>query len=227
MGEDLRFEIVNTIPNPEESLWDLHSGPIDSSEKIKFLTKLMNDDDWELFKTETGVLTERKFIRNSDIACFRSSGFVYASPEDLLNYVSQIYDSFESIKQYDNDVTHYEVVVDKLTDDSRLCYQVNSLSWPIWSRDVLYVQMMKKVDDSYWLVMYSVESPIRPIQADKYVRAVINISAYGFTPENDGCRVCRIAHIDPQGSIPVSVINSYADKTSNVIKRLQQIYSDN
>ena len=205
---------------------EAHSDATVSDQKFKSMIDLMNKEDWELVKCEDNVVTERKFLENSDIACFRSSGFVEANPEDLLEYVSKIYDSFESVKQYDNDVIKYEVV-EQLSDESRLCYQVNSMPWRIWARDVLYIQMVKKKGNNYWLFMHSVESPIRPLQNDQYVRAVINVSAYGFVPENDGCRVYRVAHINPGGLIPISVINNYADKTATVIKRLQQIYPPN
>lgn len=199
---------------------------LDSSEKIKLLQSLMKNKNWELFKFENGISTERKYLKNSDIACFRSSAYIDTSAEDLLDYVTKIYDTFESVNQYDQDVVQYEIIK-KLTDESRLCYQINSMPWPIWFRDLLYIQIIKKIDNAYWFYMYSVESDIKPKDESKYVRAIVNISAYIFFPENSGCRIYRIAHIDPSGSIPTNLINNYADKTSTVIKRLKQLYPNN
>jgi len=207
--------------NIESGLFE--NGLVDADEKLNLIHKLMNDNNWEVVTDDGNIKIERKFTKNCPLACFRSSGFVNANAEELLDYVSKIYENAESIKRYDIDVSHYEIV-EKLSENSRLCYQINSMQWPIWPRDTLYVQIMKNFGENYWLYMYSDESPIRPKRDDQYVRAIINISAYGFYPEKDGCRVYRLAQIDPCGSIPTSVVNSYAEKTASVIKLLQQIY---
>ena len=182
------------------------------------------DSEWNIVKYENDIATERKFLPGCDIACFKSTGYVKADPGDLMEYVASIYDSTENMKKHDPEITHYEVVHD-LTDDTRLCYQINSLGWPLWPRDLVYLQTIRKEDDAYWIYMYSVESEDKPEQNDKYVRANLNISAYGFIPKDDGSVVHRIAHVDPGGSIPVGIINNYANKTANMIKELKIKFS--
>ena len=178
------------------------------------------DSEWNIVKYENDIATERKFLPGCDIACFKSTGYVKADPGDLMEYVASIYDSTENMKKHDLEIINYEVVHD-LTDDTRLCYQINSLGWPLWPRDLVYLQTIRKEDDAYWIYMYSVESGDKPEQKDKYVRANLNISAYGFIPKDDGSVVHRIAHVDPGGSIPVGIINNYANKTANMIKELK------
>ena len=192
-------------------------------QKFDFLTKLICSNNWESMSDDGSVKIEKTELKDSDIACFRASGFVNAPAEELLNLSCSIYDDELSVKKHDTDVSRYEIV-EKLSDDSRLCYQVNSMPFPIWPRDLLYIQVVKNNEDSYWIYMYSVESPIRPRNDNQYVRAVVNISAYGFVPQENGTLVYRIVHVDPSGSIPTYIINNYATKTSKFIKYLQHIY---
>jgi hypothetical protein len=75
--------------------------------------------------------------------------------------------------------------------------------------------------------MFSVETDTQSEQKDKYVRAVINISAYVFQQCDKGCLVYRIGHVDPAGIIPTSVINSYATKTRDIIEFLRSQCANN
>ena len=178
------------------------------------------DGEWDIVKYDNDIVTERKFLPGCDIACFKSSGYVDADPEDLLDYVLSVYDSSENMKKHDPEITHYEIIRE-LEDETRICYQINSLGWPIWPRDLVYLQTVHQEDDSYWIYMYSIDAEEKPEQKDKYVRAKLNISAYGFIPEDEGCIIYRIAHVDPAGSIPTGIINNYANKTANMIKELK------
>lgn len=195
--------------------------PID--EKFFYLMEIL-DGEWQFFGDNDGVLTERKNLSGSNIACFRSNGLVNADAAGLFDYVLQKYDSFDSMKKYDSEITHYEIL-EKISEDARVCYQVNSLGWPIWPRDIVYLQTTKKIGDAYWIYMYSVDSQLKPEQPDKYVRAKVTISAYGFIPEGDSTRVYRIAHVEPGGSIPAAIINAYANKTAKIIKELKNNFS--
>jgi len=191
-------------------------------EKFKLLTDLMNNDEWQLVKKSEEIVTERKFLEGSDIACFRANGFVNAVPDDLFKYIWDIYHEESGIKKYDNTAIFYQVVgIPK--DLVRICYQINNLGWPVWPRDMIYLQTVKTTKNgSKWIYMYSIESGDFPPKPEKYVRAFINISAFGIVPEENGCRVYRLAHVDPSGSIPASVVNSYAEKGGLVINDLRK-----
>lgn len=194
-------------------------------EKFSELVTLLNSE-WQPVKNDDGIITEKKQMPGSNIACFKSYGHIDADPDELFDYVYRVYDSQENMKEHDSDVTEYEIIEKFKENDARICYQVNSLTWPLWSRDLVYYQTTRQVDDEYWLCMYSIESDKKPEQKDKFVRAQLNISAYGFIPDDDGTAVYRIAHVDPCGSIPAAVVNSYANKTTSMIKELKKNFSD-
>lgn len=195
-------------------------------EKFNFLMELIENDTWEPVSNLDNVRIQRKFLPGCAIACFMADGFVNANPDELMNFVWSIYENVESMKKYDPDISNYHIFSLPNTD-ARLCYQINTLPWPLWHRDLVYLQSIKVTNNGKWFLMYSVESTDIPKKDEQYVRAVINISAYGFVPEGNGCHVYRIAHVDPAGSIPSSIINNYADKTSKMIKELRVIYSEN
>lgn len=200
-------------------------------EKINLLSKIINDTtDWETVNEANGITSQRKMMSGSNIACFKSFGLVNAGAEKLKSFVWNVYDNELSMKKYDPEMLRYQIIEDLSVSPNsgelaRLCYQINKLPWPLWSRDLVYLQRSFDTPDGSFILMYSVESNATPRQDDKYVRANINISAYGFTQVDvNRCMVYRIAHIDPAGLIPTNVINSYASKTTKMIEQLKNIY---
>lgn len=206
-------------------------------EKLTFLQELLADQSWETVSNNEEILLQRRFLKNSPIACFKASGIVDADAESLVKFVWDTYNDESGIKKYDTDMASY-TVVENFDENTRLCYQINNLSWPLWSRDVSYLQCkivdgnaceqssqhdlpVKGQGNTTYILMWSVDSNATPRQDDKYVRAHINVSAYVFEQRDNGCMVHRIAHIDPAGVIPVSIINSYAEKTTHMIKNLR------
>lgn len=191
-----------------------------AEEKFAELRNILKSE-WQLVKKEDNITIEKKILPGSEIACFKAMGHVNAEAKILFDYVRHVYDSFDGMKEHDKKILEFEII-EKINDNTKICYQINSLVWPIWSRDLLYVQTTKFIDNEYWIYMYSTESDKKPIQKDKYVRAKLNISAFGFVPDKNGTMVYRIAHIDPAGNIPTKVINSYASKITTMIYALRK-----
>lgn len=192
-------------------------------EKIDFLNELLDDDGWQTTSNDNNVYTQKMFLHGSDIASFRSFGFVNADAASVMNYVWNAYSDPNQIKMYDPDVVHYEIIK-FINKNTRLCYQINKLPWPIWKRDLVYLQTRIIDNDASCIIMYSVDSSANPEEPNKYVRVFVNISAYVFKPVKDGCIVYRIVHVDPMGDIPPLIVNKYAGKTARIIKDLQAIY---
>ena len=188
------------------------------ADALKFMEKLLPDDGWENINTADGITTQRKFLPNSSIACFRSHACIDKPINELMDFVWQVYSNFDSVKRYDPEVEQYQIIKE-FDCDTRLCYQVNKLPWPIWSRDMVYMQ--HRVNNC--IVMYSVDVDSVPRRDDVYVRAMVNISAYVFEKTQAGTMVYRIAHVDPSGNIPAGVVNSYANKTRNLISHFRKL----
>ena len=205
-------------------------------EKLDFLVDLVNDDNWQQVLSDNKIITQKRSLPNSSIDCFRSYGMVNSTCEELMEFIWDTYSDKDSIKIYDPDVVEYNIVenTDNNTDNNidnntRICHQINNLPWPIWPRESVYLQKRLIREDASYILMYSVETNATPIQSDKFVRTNINISAYVLIPQKasdeSGCMVYRIAHVDPAGSIPIGVVNSYASKTANMIRHLQSKYN--
>ncbi|XWV24590.1 START domain containing protein [Tupanvirus deep ocean] len=197
----------------------------ESDQKLTFLNQLLDDNNWEVVLESEGITTQKKMLPGCDIACFRSFGVINSEKNSLVEYVWNTYSNFDSVRSYDLDVSEYGIICD-FDDNSRVCRQVNSLPWPMWPRETVYLQKREDIGGASYIYMYSVECNEVPRQDNKYVRATINISAYVFRPTIDGCMVYRIAHVDPCGSIPVSLVNSYATKTTNMIRHLKSNYNN-
>ncbi len=194
------------------------------NEKINFFKQLLTDQSWQAVQTINSIKVEKKMIPNSDIACFKSSGIVNAKADDLIKYVWNIYNTKENVQVFDTDITEYNIVC-KLDSQTRICRQVNKLPWPMWPRESVYIQYVGSEANQSYIIMFSVECEEVPVQTDKFVRSNINISAYIFEPCESCTMIHRIAHIEPCGNIPSSLINGYATKTAGVIQHLMSIYN--
>lgn len=195
-----------------------------NSQKINFLKQLMTDKTWRPIHTLKEIIIEKKMIEDSNIACFKSSGVINCKTDELIKYVWNIYNTKDNIQAFDPDITEYEIV-NNIKNNSRVCRQVNKLPWPMWSRESVYLQMIKKDGDMSYIIMYSVDSDNVQEQPNKYVRSNVNISAYVFESCDSCTMMHRIAHIEPCGKIPSSLVNSYATKTASVIQHLMSIYN--
>lgn len=206
------------------------------NDKYNYLIELMNNPKWEVIDGNDNIVTEELYMSNSEIKCYRSHGLVNSTAQTLMDFVWNTYNK-ASLQKYDADIKSFDVVVDWKNIDfndkykrhikkmkPRMCYQIYSLPWPIWPRDALYLQCKKVDGDKCWIFMFSVDSDLVPPHDDEYIRAKINIAAFGFIPEEKGTRVYKIVHIDPAGSIPLGLVNTYHSKTTIMINELQNIY---
>jgi len=193
--------------------------------KFGYLKEIMAQADWELIYNVNDTTIERKLLPEvAGIACVKASGIVDANAKELCDFIWNIYETSD-LKKYDPEAESYNII-ERYDENTRLCRQVNKLPWPLWPREMLYLRSKKVNDNEHWIFMFSVDSDEIPEQTDKYVRARINISAYGFIPINDKqTKVYRVMHLDPAGSIPTSVINSYSQKTLTMITEMKKIYN--
>lgn len=195
-------------------------------EKLEFLKQLINSFDWQTVKQTDNICTQKKFLPESKFACFRSFGTVNSTPPKLMDFVWQLYGSSDYIKKHDPEILDY-YILETINENSRICYQINNMPWPIWPRDCIYLQHKYIDNDGIgYIFMYSINTNVNQEQNNKCVRAIIDISAYVFQPYNGWCKVYRIAHINPAGSIPASVVNNYATKTRSIIEILRNNFGN-
>lgn len=191
-------------------------------------TKLLSKTgvpDWEFVKQIDNMTMLRRFLPGSDIACFKSNGLIAANTRMLSDYIWKTFNSEENMKVNDGNILKYEVV-ENIDENTRICHQINSLPWPLWPREFVFIQSRVIEPDGTYIYMYSVDHKKVPPQPTKYVRATINISGFVFKPKDNECMVHRLAHIEPNGLIPTAVVNNYSDKTMLMIRKMRNHFHD-
>lgn len=193
-------------------------------EKLKLLEKLLSDSNWELVKENDDITMKRKFLKGSKIACFKSNGLIKAGMDELVDFIWNTFDSKENMLKNDQSIMEYDVI-ENIDDNNRICRQINSLPWPIRSREFVFMQTKVIDEERTYVLMFSVDYDGKiPKTPNWCVKATINISGFVFEQEKDSCMVHRLAHINPAGFIPIPIINNYSDKTMLMIKKMKEIY---
>ena len=186
-------------------------------DKLAYLGVLFDSDGWRNAGIQGDIVSETLPVPGSSINCFRSSARIKATAADIVDYVWHTYDSRELME--DDEILEYEIV-ENITPNARVCRQVNKLPWPLWPRETVYIQHRFEHEGVVYILAYSVDHPKAPLQPTKYVRSISRVSGYVLMPSTDGTLVYRIAHVDPAGYIPASIVNSCATKTTVVLHRL-------
>lgn len=199
----------------------------EQEEKLNLVNSLLESKNWEQLSVIDGVITERLQVQGSNFYCYKSHGHVNCKSKYVSDFIWNFYDSDNSIKKLDPDIDNYKIVSEIEKDKLRLCHQINKLPWPFTDRESVYLQCRKKINDTEYIYMYSVACEQIPEQPKKYVRTKIEISAYIITdqPNENGCFIQRLAHIDPRGNMPSSIINYNASKTGTIIHDLRRKYN--
>lgn len=192
----------------------------DINDKINYIHKILCDPGWKHSAQYDDTIIEHMFIDNSPFVCVRSQGFIKMQPLNLLNYIWNC-TNFKSMKKIYPNTILFDII-DVPNDDTKVCYQINKNPL-IAARDSVYIQTKLKIDKSYYVVAYSINSNKAPVNKD-CVRTIINISAFILTPENDGTRISYILHADPGGLIPAFIVNNYINEhIMMMIKHIKRI----
>jgi hypothetical protein len=180
---------------------------------------LMNQSDWTTVSNENNVLLQKKdFPEVCSTSCFRVSTHIKKPMNGLVDNIRL--STEETEKQDDPDVLEWSVI--ETGSNYRVIRQVNKMQWPIWNREVLYVEnYLREAEDTISIVAYSIDHNLVPVQSNQYVRPILHMSVYRFLECTDGktTHVTKITHMDPGGYIPASVVNMYADRMANTINK--------
>jgi len=162
-------------------------------------------------------------VDGEPIKCLKVMGFIPdVEPKDL---ALSIWDFAEpEWKKMENTVKSFTVVeyVDGIGTKAKVCYQVNSLPWPISDRDTVALWTMFEEDDKYYFVATSVTHPDKP-ENSKLVRNTLVLGLYMIEPGDGGTEVTRMIHINPNGSLPNAIVNKANERVYDMIKNLAEI----
>ena len=168
------------------------------------------------------ILKKMEFPSISPIPCFMIECILN---KPLLEAISRIWDvKDEDMQQIDHDIVSWEKLASG--NDWKVCHQINTAPWPIWPRELVYAHVKIVESDITWLVAYSIKHPNVPLHDNKYVRAEVIMSIWGFTRlgktggDYHKTKVYRIAHIEPRGMIPAWLVTATVSKHVSIVENI-------
>lgn len=112
------------------------------------------------------------------------------------------------------------------TENHKVCSQYNKMGMFIWDRHVVYAQVKIEEPDTgkTYIVAFSVTHPLAPFDEKNYVLGKVHMSVFELkkdTKDESGNStvITKLAHIDPCGDLPVSVINMFASTQVEMFNR--------
>lgn len=176
---------------------------------------------------KNGTILSKKDLDTSPISCYMLET-VLKKPASVL--ASHIWDVDENIvKKYDHDITYWTEIEKSQKGEKgdawKVCHQTTSAPWPIWPRELAFAQVkiQDDKDNTIWLVAFSISHEKVPLRDKEFVRAVILMSIWGFTPMNENeneTKVTRVVHVEPRGSIPTWAVNAAVNKHVGIVENL-------
>jgi hypothetical protein len=186
---------------------------------ITTVLEKIGQKDWRLISDQNGTTLESKSYLNVCLMpCYRARRpKIQKSPTNLLGRVWNI--NKKIVMQDDPDVTDWEVLEEG--KGWRIIWQKMKLPFPIWPRDIVYVQTMVDHGDSTYLVMYSTTHPKAPEDPTQFVRSQMHTNVFGFQKRGDGLTDgFKVTQIDPAGSIPTWVVNMFTGKLTGMLNKI-------
>eukprot|EP01095_Lingulamoeba_sp_RSL-Kostka_P003940 TRINITY_DN15058_c0_g1_i1.p1 TRINITY_DN15058_c0_g1~~TRINITY_DN15058_c0_g1_i1.p1 ORF type:complete len:239 (+),score=52.84 TRINITY_DN15058_c0_g1_i1:54-770(+) len=200
---------------------------------FKKMYKLKNEkNQWSLYTKHNNINIYSRPISNSSIKAFFGKKTSNCNPSKINNKLWNLKDVKE-INTYDTTVIQYDTLK-YFTDDLRVDYVVAKLPWPLWNRDVLYIlcrcvingdepsnnlideDIKKELPNGIYIWGISIDSFPSLKQPKKTTR--MDVFAYLFIKGENGkliqnskkATIERFCFGDPNGNIPVMIINSQA-----------------
>jgi len=175
---------------------------------------------WLTIYNKDGTLVHKKDFNDiSSISCFILQKNIAKPKMELVNKIWNVDENI--VKKNDPEIKLWKKIEEG--DYWKVCYQINSTPFPIWNRDLSFVQTQLEENNIIWLVAYSIEHPNIPLQPNNYVRANIIMSIWKFVEiDKNNTEVTRIIHVEPKGNIPAFFINSSIDKHIKLLENLEK-----
>jgi len=176
-------------------------------------------ENWTVLVDDQGIVLSSKEIEGSPLKAFKYRGEVAGTSAAKL--VEMIWNwDFTAWKAFQSDLEAVKTHV--INDKLRLLYQVSGLPWPLWNRDACMLNARIEKEGSIVLTMNSVPHDAFPEYPSQFVRASLSIGGFVFTDKGDDVvQVARLVHVNPNGNIPSSIVNSRATGLHRDILKLR------
>lgn len=176
----------------------------------------LKETDWTFVSETNSTLLEKKeYPEICPTPRYKVKTDISKNTQELINKIWCA--DYNSSKADDVDIIDWQIIDSR--DDWKVIRQTNKMPWPIWTRESVVAQV-KIVDDNItWIVSYSVNHTLAPIDEANYVRTNVYMSVYGFENNGNSTIVYKVVQIDPSGSLPVSVVNMYSSKLVSALNK--------
>jgi hypothetical protein len=199
-------------------------------------------EGWTVIRDDQGVVLEARPREGSYINCYRVTGKVPRAPKEAA-------DAFwawgkDEWQRMSADVQEFEVVVPSFVAESKgegqgqdldldldmkVVYQRVALPWPLWHRDVCLLMWKTRDEDegSHGVMVRSIAHELAPEKPQSYVRATVLLGGYVFLPvegDSSSSLVVRIVHVEPNGSIPSTIVNMKAGELHQQMLSFQALF---
>jgi len=179
----------------------------DRDKALRYLrTEGESTDGWERFDEKSNVIYEKKYIEgdSSAIPLVRGRGVVHGyNPRQFLALIS-----FPELRTMWDPRTQEARLLKRYSQHEIGFYTVQKgLGWLISPRDIVGIQdTIFHSDGKIERVQTSVPDELVPPIPGR-VRATLTLAGWVLKPHDDGTEVTYIVKINPNGSIPIRVIN--------------------
>eukprot|EP01097_Dermamoeba_algensis_P010227 TRINITY_DN7465_c0_g1_i1.p1 TRINITY_DN7465_c0_g1~~TRINITY_DN7465_c0_g1_i1.p1 ORF type:complete len:198 (-),score=44.45 TRINITY_DN7465_c0_g1_i1:50-643(-) len=170
------------------------------------LLKYLENKDWVDDGVNKGVKVSHLDVPNSSMQAFRGEYAFKGNAEDFWNKLWTLTDAQR--KELDRDIVEFKAI--QTGEEFHVFHQVNSLPWPLWSRDFVSLHFHLKEGTKFYDVYVPVELAEVPPNPEKLVRAEIICFGYEIQQEGDMVKAVKIVHADPKGNLPALVVNTIA-----------------
>jgi len=186
--------------------------------------KVKSNDGWTQFFDADEMKGFSKMYPYCPISAFKFEGLISASPKTGSDAIFN--SDLAMIKRHDPGVLSLEKFGTP-APHINLFIQTNSLPWPIWNRQTVWVMYRRpaEADGSIWIYSWSVRDDKHAVDTNTFVEAKLYTACWGFVPDKASgkTKVVRLIHIDPAGNLPAWVVELNANNLNLVIKDLRNL----
>jgi len=188
---------------------------------------LNKEDGWTstFYDEEQGLYGEKTPVTWSSVEMYRGGGTVFLSPKDICDRLWSL--GLDDWQKLYSDCKEWSIK-ETVNDHIRVVHQLNSMTWPIWGRELVVNQSRWEEDGTYYIVSRTVDDERWPYDTSNYVKCTVFLSVYIFSPvegrDNESIAT-RLVQLDPNGNIPSTVVNRYAASIYDFVNKLNDNFA--
>jgi hypothetical protein len=211
--------IYDELPTPITSADSYELAIIASKQNIKLT---LETDGWVLYGEYDGSIIEVHKVEGSDIKAVRATRVISdINFDEVVDYMFN--QTYEKRKILYEELEEYNIVK---TFDNTLHIAYTRFKSPFFAvagRDFLALRHLCDIADGKLIVVRSVNMESYPHDS-KAVRGISNCSTYVQKVGNNQIKIITIDYIDPKGSVPSWIINSYVKKAGKRLWGIEELF---